>query len=147
MVPISSSCVHWQGEIECPSPECYRRLPCDGLDEAWGLGKYSSVKRRASDSGFAYFGDIINQLKYTVAPSQEYWSDRAEHLAKQVSLFLNKRVNRVFDSVLVIPGNRPNSKARILPFKRCSQAPDIPSLRYIRVSRSLEAILAGGVFT
>ena len=109
VVPISPMCVHWQGESECPAPDCYRRVPCAWADEAWALGKYSTPKLRASDSGFAHFGELINQLKYSVSTTQEYWADCLQSLAEQTARFVEGRLARSFEVCLVVPGNRPNT--------------------------------------
>lgn len=109
MVPISPMCVHWQGEAECPAPDCYRRVPCTWADEAWAMGKYSTPKRRASDSGLAHFGELINLLKYSVSTTQEYWVDCLRVLAEQTARFVEGRLARTFEVCVVVPGNRPNT--------------------------------------
>ena len=105
----SELCTHWQGEDECPAPGCYRRLPCVWTDEAWGLGQYSNFGQVRGNSPYAFFGRLINGLKYQSSLPSGNWHGLSRNLAEQVSRFITKKGLGIFDVCVVITSNRPGA--------------------------------------
>lgn len=95
------SCVHTPDLSDCPTQGCFRKLPCSGADEAWGLGKYTLVK-----TGDGFFARLLYGLKYAQERSTNQF-EMFEELTEQVSRFLLLKYREPFDGCVVVPSNRP----------------------------------------
>lgn len=94
------SCVHTPDLSDCPTQGCFRKLPCSGANEAWGLGKYTLVK-----TGDGFFARLIYSLKYARAGSTNH-VESLQELSDQVSRFLTLKYRKSFDGCVIIPSNR-----------------------------------------
>lgn len=111
----ASTCVHEPGPGDCPTPACYRRLPCPGADEAWGLGKYTVDKAEAR-----FIGALVSDLKY--ATHDQDTSRMLAQLSEQIGRFLAMKGQNRFDGCAVVPGSRDTELSIMVSVARALHA-------------------------